>query len=113
MVDRSGIDLWNMTLAAKYRARYLGPYRVEEVLANDNYRLDLPTGVRLHRVFHTSVLRPYRNPAEIPVPRAVSRPDPIDAAGDDFEVERVVGCTAARLSGKGGSQCEKTFSTRR
>ncbi|KAG5462033.1 MAG: chromo domain-like protein [Olpidium bornovanus] len=91
MIDRSGINLRNTTLAAKYRARYFGPYRVEEVLANDNYRLDMPTGVRLHPVFHTSILRSYRNPAEIPVSRAVSRPDPINAAGDDFEVERVVG----------------------
>jgi hypothetical protein len=36
----------------KLRDRELGPFTVEEHIGKHNYKLDLPTTVRLHPVFH-------------------------------------------------------------
>jgi hypothetical protein len=42
----------------KLRDRHLGPFTVEEQIGKHNYRLKLPTTVRLHLVFHVNNLRP-------------------------------------------------------
>ncbi|KAG5460534.1 MAG: hypothetical protein BJ554DRAFT_7407, partial [Olpidium bornovanus] len=61
-------------LAAKYRAPYIGPYKVTHVEAKkDNYCLKLPPGMRIHPVFHVSNLRRYTAAEE---GRRVNRPGP-------------------------------------
>lgn len=36
--------------------KYIGPYKIIEKISENNYRLDLPPKVRLHPVFHISLL---------------------------------------------------------
>jgi hypothetical protein len=42
----------------KLRDRQLGPFTLEEQIGKHNYRLKLPTTVRLHPLFHVNNLRP-------------------------------------------------------
>jgi transposase InsO family protein len=86
LLRREALDS-QVQLAASYRAPFIGPYEVLEVdAAKENYRLALPPGMRVHPVFHVSVLRGYQDPGE---GRTIHRPGPDDC--NEYEVEAVIG----------------------
>jgi transposase InsO family protein len=57
------------TTAGKLKPRYVGPYRVTELINAVAVRLELPQGARLHDVFHIGVLKKFVGapPASPPV----------------------------------------------
>jgi hypothetical protein len=47
-------------MSRKLTARYLGPFRVEKVVNLITYKLELLTTMRIHPVFHVSLLKPFK-----------------------------------------------------
>ncbi|CAJ0930603.1 unnamed protein product, partial [Ranitomeya imitator] len=43
----------------KFKPRFIGPYRILEILNPVSFRLDLPASFAIHNVFHRSLLRRY------------------------------------------------------
>ena len=39
--------------------KWIGPYQVIKVIGHHAYKLDLPTGIRIHNVIHTTMLKPF------------------------------------------------------
>ena len=73
----------------KFDFKRLGPFPISEKISDVNFRLDLPQSMRVHNVFHVSLLEPYRqNMIANRVPPMVT---PVDAEDSDvFEVAQSV-----------------------
>ncbi|GFR43102.1 hypothetical protein Agub_g3949 [Astrephomene gubernaculifera] len=70
----------------KLLPRFIGPYAVTSVINPVAYRLDLPPGVRMHNVFHVSLLKLYVDGGRVQLP-----PPPEIVDGElEFEVESVL-----------------------
>ena len=67
----------------------IGPYRILKKINKNAYKLDLPATMRIHNVFHVSLLDKYREPVEGQKP---PEPAPIVVGEDDeeWEVERIL-----------------------
>ncbi len=46
-------------LSRKLSARYVGPFLVVAKYGNTAYKLNLPPNMKIHPVFHVSLLKPY------------------------------------------------------
>ena len=99
--DKVLLSIKNLSLVGdgrrskKLTARFVGPYRVSDIINRNAYRLDLPPELKIHPVINVSLLKPYRDGSKLfPYrPDPISRPPPeaVGQQGDLFEVERVVG----------------------
>jgi hypothetical protein len=56
----------------------IGPYEIEERLPGDNYKLKLPERMKIHPVFHISLLAKTKNPVSME-----------DEILDEYEVEEI------------------------
>ena len=56
--------------AMKLMPRFIGPFPVEECVNDQAFRLKLPASMRLHNVFHVSLLEPYREDGSYQPPPA-------------------------------------------
>lgn len=71
----------------KLLPRYIGPFKVTKRIGELAYKLDLPTTMKIHDVFHVSRLKPYRHDNRVQPP-----PLPITINGElEYEVEMVYG----------------------
>ena len=57
----------------KFKTRFIGPYKIEKKISSQAYKLTLPRTMKMHPVFHISLLREYTSdnpendvPDEIP-----------------------------------------------
>ena len=80
--------------------KFLGPYRVTKVVSPYAYRLELPASMKIHPVFHVSLLRPA---ATDPLPgQRQDPPPPVEVEGvEEWEVEDILDSRWDRR-GRGG-----------
>lgn len=77
------------TGSRKLLPRFIGPFTVKEVINPVAYKLDLPHALKVHDVFHVSLLRPYH---EAPDYRFRAPPLPEIIEGElEYEVEAILG----------------------
>ncbi|KAE8997649.1 hypothetical protein PF011_g15395 [Phytophthora fragariae] len=62
ILDGKNLDIRHKGYAQskKLAPRYIGPFPVLKKVSKDSYELGLSKGLKLHPVFHTSLLKPYR-----------------------------------------------------
>jgi hypothetical protein len=61
----SGEKIYNIKTgktSQKMDCLFIGPYAIEQKLRNDNYKLTLPERMRIHPIFHISLLKKTENP---------------------------------------------------
>src|SRR5579863_3000134 len=67
----------------------MGPFRVIQVISPTAYKLELPENMKMHPVFHISLLKEYKTSEEfarrIPPPPIIS-----DAKEEEYEVEDIL-----------------------
>ena len=73
----------------KFDFKLLGPFKISEKVTDVNFRLDLPQSMKVHNVFHVSLLEPYRkNVIDNRVPPIVT---PVESDSlDVFDVEDII-----------------------
>jgi hypothetical protein len=77
-------------MSKKLTAKYLGPFPVEKVVSPVAYKLHLPKSLKIHPVFHVSLLQPWHVHPDLPHPSSITRPPPVDAEEDRFYVDRLL-----------------------
>ena len=91
--DKVWLHRWNIRTtrpSQKFDMKWMGPFQVLEAVGNAKfaYNLELPAPMRIHPVFHISLLEPYRKSM---LPRRVQAvPQPIKVKGElEYEVARI------------------------
>ena len=76
----------------KLQPRFIGPFKVIQVVSETSYKLALPDHMKIHPVFHVSLLKKYQENSEDEFPnRVVAPPPPITIAGEqEYEVEKIL-----------------------
>ncbi|CAJ0960985.1 unnamed protein product [Ranitomeya imitator] len=71
----------------KFKPRFIGPYKISEVLNPVSFRLTLSASFAIHNVFHRSLLRRYM----APVVPSVDPPAPVLVEGElEYVVEKIL-----------------------
>ena len=78
----------------KLGPKKLGPYRIIHKISDVAFKLELPPSIKVHPVFHASILEKYKpNPPEFRH-RTPPRPPPVviddDPLANEYEVERIL-----------------------
>jgi hypothetical protein len=67
----------------------IGPFRVDKIVSPYAYRLELPNSIKIHPVFHTSLLRPATTNEALPG-QSQEAPPPVEIDGEqEYQVERI------------------------
>ena len=94
--------------SAKLSARYIGPYKVIQVISPVAYKLNLPSSLRIHPTFHVSKLKKYESNDERRFPQREQqvRPPPVLVDGEEkYEVEAIIN-KRMRKYGRGRERVE-------
>jgi hypothetical protein len=96
--DRVWLSAANITTEAdrarttkKLGPRFYGPYRIVKKVSPVSYQLELPGTMRIHDVFHVSLLRRHQPEPEDMQGRAPHQPPPVVQDGvEEYEVEKIL-----------------------
>ncbi|CAJ0929529.1 unnamed protein product [Ranitomeya imitator] len=77
----------------KFKPRFIGPYKISEVINPVSFRLALPASFAIHNVFHRSLLQRY----VAPVVPSVDPPAPVLVEGElEYVVEKILDSRVSR-----------------
>ncbi|CAH9095580.1 unnamed protein product [Cuscuta europaea] len=79
--------------------RYEGPFPIIAKVGKVSYKLDLPSTLKIHPVFHVSMLKPYHGDEEDPSRGLSSRAPPVVTKSYDKEIEDVLATKEVRKRG--------------
>jgi hypothetical protein len=84
----------------KLNPKFIGPYTIIEKLSSVVYKLDLPSSMKIHPVFHISLLKLYHQDdnmfhRDVPPPPEIII-DTNNQPSEEFEVERILDCKIVR-----------------
>ncbi|KAL3701254.1 hypothetical protein R1sor_019276 [Riccia sorocarpa] len=75
----------------KLNPRFIGPFTIKRRIGTVAYELDLPSTMRIHPVFHVSLLRRYvSRPPELGAANDARPPPDLIEGEEEFEVERIL-----------------------
>ena len=77
----------------KLAHRWIGPFKIEAKFSENAYRLALPESMKIHPVFHVSLLKKYHenDPVAFSDRPPPEPPPPVDVKGQpEFEVEAIL-----------------------
>ena len=73
--DKVMVSTTNMTLkhakgpgVKKFLPRYIGPFAISAIVGPVAYRIDLPPNLKMHNVFHVSLLEKYKHGGRVQAP---------------------------------------------
>ena len=72
----------------KLSPKRFGPFIIMEQIGTVAYRLDLPTTMKIHNVFHIDLLMPYKETEAYGQP--FTRPPPVIEGEEEYEVEAIL-----------------------
>jgi hypothetical protein len=87
----------------KFVPRFLGPFKIVRSVRDVSYELELPPQMKMHKVFHTSLLRPWIEPSvsgQFPQSRDHPLPPPVDPADDQWLVDTLLAKRKVGATGK-------------
>ncbi|XP_074364002.1 uncharacterized protein LOC141704713 [Apium graveolens] len=70
--------------------KYEGPFEVVGKVENVSYKVQLPPNMKIHPVFHVSMLKPYNEDVEDPLRNGSSRAPPLMTKSFEREVDEVL-----------------------
>ncbi|CAH9148077.1 unnamed protein product [Cuscuta epithymum] len=79
--------------------RYEGPFPIIAKVGKVSYKIDLPSTLKIHPVFHVSMLKPYHGDEEDPSRGLSSRAPPVVTKSYDKEIEEVLATKEVRKRG--------------
>ncbi|KAG8929440.1 hypothetical protein FRC01_004339 [Tulasnella sp. 417] len=90
--DKVWLDAGNITTdrpSRKLAAKRLGPYKIAAKISSHAYKLELPSTMKIHPVFHVSLLTPYE--ADTIPGRIQPLPPPVIVNGEEeYEVDKIL-----------------------
>ena len=91
----STVNINKHNFCRKLYPKFIGPFKITAKVNDVAYRLDLPASLKIHNVFHVSLLKKY-NGLRSPNPP----PIPIEVEGElEYEVERILLHRERKVSG--------------
>jgi len=94
MEIKEGDQVWlegrNLTIAGnrKLSPKWYGPFKVSQKISPVAMRLDLPQLMKIHNVFHTDLLLPYKEMEQYGMP--FTWPPPIIDSKEEYEIENIL-----------------------
>ena len=92
-------------IPAKLQKRFVGPFKITEVIGQQAYRLALPEDWSIHPVFHVSLLKDWKT-ATVQEDQAASQEDVPEVEEPYWEVERIL---RWRWTNRGNKRMKKEY----